>query len=565
VSRRVSPQKDPLRRGVWHVSRECDGIAEAGGLKDVVAGLSAALAAQGVPTAVVLPRYGFIDLAALNADRTGIQFDLRMPAGGPGEESAGEESTGEESANTGALADAGETTEQVEVFRVRHRGVDVYLLDSARTRSKRAIYTYTAEEEREDPRRGKGTGHWDSHYLNLILQRGALELARIVGPPDVFHCHDGHSAFLPGILKLCSPYREQLSDCRALITIHNAGRGYHQEIYDLDLAAALTGLPPDALSAGSMNGAVDPFLVGAGYAPINTVSEGYAEEINRGQLEELTGGLGAAFKARGIRLLGITNGITPQPFDPRYPEHSGLPFAFDPARSELTGKRACRERFVELLGRVRQAGSAGTTAVPELAGLEIFGLLERNLEQPLYTFVGRLTGQKGVDILAGGVDHYLSKNADVQFLILGQGEKAIEEYLLEIVRRPQGKGKLCLLIGYNGQAAKYVYGCGDFFLVPSQYEPCGLTDLFAQMMGNLPIVHAVGGLVKVLHGVTGYSYKEHSVEALDAAIAETLSDYTDNPARLDRLRRQAFAEVFRHYTWEKVLREGYLPLYQART
>jgi starch synthase len=90
-----------------------------------------------------------------------------------------------------------------------------------------------------------------------------------------------------------------------------------------------------------------------------------------------------------------------------------------------------------------------------------------------------------------------------------------------------------------------------------------LTDLFAQMMGNLPIVHAVGGLIKVLPGVTGYSYKEHSVDALVAAIDETISDYVDNPERLERLRRQAFAEVFRHYTWEKVMREGYLPLYQT--
>ena len=82
---------------VWHVSRECDGIAEAGGLKDVVAGLSAALAARGVPTAVVLPRYGFVDLQALNAEHTGIQFDLMMPP---------------PSGNT----------EPVEVYRVRRQG-----------------------------------------------------------------------------------------------------------------------------------------------------------------------------------------------------------------------------------------------------------------------------------------------------------------------------------------------------------------------------------------------------------------------------------------------------------
>ena len=534
-----------LTRGVWHISRECDGIAEAGGVKDVVAGLSEALAKEGVPTAVVLPRYRFIDLQRLDAKSTGVHFDLQMPTG----------------SSSSSLS-----SERVEVFHCRHQGAAVYLLDSPRTRDKRAIYTYTGEDEKEDPQKRKGTGHWDAHHINLILQRGTLELALALGPPDVFHCHDGHSAFLPAIMRKCPPYKEALKDCRALITIHNAGRGYHQEIYDLDFAAQLTQLPAEVLSKGILNGAVDPFLVGAEYAPINTVSEGYAEEINSGQLEELTGGLGAVFKRSGVKLLGITNGIAPQAFDPRYPEHSGLPFAFDPSRDDLSGKQGCRDRFIELLPGVEDAGESGqggNSSAPELAGLEIFGTLKKASDLPLYTFVGRLTGQKGVDILAGAMARCFSENRDLQFLILGQGAKAIEEQLIEITRRPGAEGKLCLLMGYNSQAAKYIYASGDFFLVPSQYEPCGLTDLFAQMMGNLPIVHGVGGLIKVRQGYTGYSYKIHSVQALVEAIGESISDYREDRDRLKRLQRQAFSEVFEHYTWEKVLREGYLPLYRA--
>jgi starch synthase len=529
-----------LRRGVWHISRECEGIAEAGGLKDVVAGLSEAVAAEGIPSAVVLPRYGFVDLKSLEAERMEIAFEIPLPDG----------------------------PENVEVYRCRRRGVQVYLLDSPRVRSKGAIYTYTAEEERQDPRKRRGSGHWDANHINLILQRGALELAMAAGAPDVFHCHDGHSAFLPAILRSCSPYKESMGDCRALITIHNAGRGYHQEIYDLELAVGLTRLPADVLSAGMTGGAVDPFLVGAAFAPINTVSEGYAGEINSGQLEELTGGLGAAFKARGVRLLGITNGVLPEPFDPRQPEHSGLPFAFDPERGDLAGKRACRDRFYDFLASAcgsRTGGGGPGDLAPELRGLEIHGSLDQSSRGPLYTFVGRLTGQKGVDILAGAVERYLSRDGNLQFLVLGQGEKVIEEQLLQIVRRAEARGKLCVLIGYNGQAAKYVYASGDFFLVPSQFEPCGLTDLFAQLMGNLPVVHAVGGLVKVRPGHTGYSYREHSVAALSAAIEQTLSDFAGDPQRLQRLRRQAFDEVFLHYTWERVLRRGYLPLYRAES
>lgn len=539
--------RDPLGRGIWHVSRECDGIAEAGGLKDVVAGLSVSLVRAGVPSAVVLPRYGFIDLKQIGAEPTGIRFDLYLPA-------ADDNTPGAQTQNGGA--------EPVEVYHLKRDGVDVYLLDSPRTRSKRAIYTYTAEEESQDPRKRKGTGHWDAHHLNLLLQHGALKLATIREAPDVFHCHDGHSAFLPAILKTSSPFREKLKHSLALITIHNAGKGYHQEIHDLELAARLTRLPTDVLSAGILGGAVDPFLVGSVYAPINTVSEGYAGEILSGRLEELTGGLGAALRERGIRLLGITNGITPDSFDPRNPGASGLPFAFDPARDELSGKRACRTRFLELLAAAGGDEGSGAAGVAELAGVQIVGSLHGKVDTPLYTFVGRLTGQKGVDVLAGAVDHFIARGADAQFLILGQGERVIEDHLLRIVSRPQARGRLCLLIGYNSSAAKYVYGCGDFFLVPSQYEPCGLTDLFAQMMGNLPIVHAVGGLVKVIPGVTGYSYTDHSVRSLISAIDESLSDYADNPQRLRQLRAQAFAEVLEHYTWEKVLRDSYLPLYR---
>jgi len=97
--------------------------------------------------------------------------------------------------------------------------------------------------------------------------------------------------------------------------------------------------------------------------------------------------------------------------------------------------------------------------------------------------------------------------------------------------------------------------------VPSLYEPCGLTDLYAQMMGSLPIVHRVGGLVKVRHGETGFAYAEHSVEALSRAIQEAADEHRQHPEQLERMRRQAFREVYEHHTWDRVLEEGYLPLY----
>jgi starch synthase len=522
-----------LTRGVWHIARECGGVAEAGGLKDVVAGLARALHSRGVPVAVVVPRYGFVDLQALEARPLKVHIEMRLPSG--------------EGSSPEAL-------EVVDVHEATVGGFTVYLLDSPRTREKRGVYTYTQNDEAEDPRRKRGTGHWDAHHLNLILQRGALELASALGPPDVFHCHDGHAAFLPAMLACDSRYRELRGSCRALITIHNAGWGYHQEIHDLGLARQLTGLPASVLRRGQLGEAVDPLLLGALFAPANTVSEGYAREIRAGVHEALTGGLGAAYRDSGVELLGITNGIDPGPYDPRRPCSSGLPFSFDPSRGRLRGKQRIRRHLLEAL-----AGPGGS---PELSGLSCYGSLRGTVDVPLYTFVGRLAGQKGVNLLIGAVEALLRRRLPLQFLILGQGEAGLEERLIQLTRLPSGAGKLCVLVGYNGAAAKRVFAAGDFLLVPSEYEPCGLTDLYAQMMGSLPIVHAVGGLTKVVPGRTGYAYAENTVEALAAAVETSLVDLSSSPRHLVQMRRQAFREVLDRYTWERVLSEGYLPLYR---
>jgi starch synthase len=541
------------------VAREFAGLAEAGGLKDAVAGLAAAQVRAGIRAAALLPRYGF--LVPLPAERLPVRFRLSLPSGNEASPPA---------------------TELVEVYRLRRDGVEVFLLDSARARAKRDVYTYTAADERENPYQKKGTGHWDAHHLNLTLQRGALELARRArrlgwpGPPAILHCHDGHAAFLPAILR--SQARGALRRTRALLTLHNAGAGYHQEIYGLQFARQLTGLPLEVLEQGhspEAGEAVDPLLIGPRFAPVNTVSEQYAAEISSGALDALTGGLGKSYREAGIVLRGITNGIDPGPYDPRFPAQSGLAYAFDPARGELEGKRQCRRWIIAEAAAAPLAGGAppylqqarrgpARQFAPgsPLAGLACFGSLRDASGSPLFAFVGRLASQKGVDVLAGAIARLLGRRADLGFLVLGQGEQALEERLAELAAGPAGAGRFCLLLGFNGLAAKYCYAAGDFFLVPSLYEPCGLADLYAQMMGSLPIVHRVGGLVKVRHGETGYSYEEHSPEALCRAIEEAAADYRGRPQRLEAMRRRAFGEVQERFTWDRVLAGGYLPLYR---
>ena len=518
-----------LSTGIWQLARECSSIAEAGGVKDVVAGLAKSIAAAGIPSTVVLPRYGFVDLKALGARRLPLTFDLRLPR------------------DNGFSPPA---PEPVEVWVCEREGVRILLLDSPRTRDKRAVYTYRREDEQENPHKHKGTGHWDVHHLNMIVQRGALLVARrLEERPAVLHCHDGHCGLVPALLAEDPQARAWFKQTRALLTIHNAGRGYHQEIYGLDFAGQLSGLPQAVLRRAYRGEAVDPLVLGGLYAPVNTVSEGYAREIMSGDLEELTGGLGSSYRENGVTLLGITNGIDPLPFDPRRPEHTGLKEAFDPLGDDLEGKRRIR---AELLKRL----TAG-----KLPGLETHGRLSGEEAGPLYTFVGRLTRQKGVDLLIGALSLLFTRRAGMRVLILGEGEKGIEESLVSLCREVPARGRLAVLLGYSTEIAKMVYASGDFFLIPSLFEPCGLTDFYAQMMGSLPLVHRVGGLEKVEHGVTGYSYDEHSMEGLCGAVLASLADYHDNPGLLTRMRRQAVERIYSRYTWDKVLAQNYLPLY----
>lgn len=109
--------------------------------------------------------------------------------------------------------------------------------------------------------------------------------------------------------------------------------------------------------------------------------------------------------------------------------------------------------------------------------------------------------------------------------------------------------------------ANKIYAAGDFFIVPSRYEPCGLTDYIAQLFGNLPIVHRVGGLVKVINQETGFSYSENSSTSLTVVIAKALAMYRHDSDKIRRMQRAAVERILREHTWGKVL-ESYLDLYR---
>ena len=505
---------------VWHVSREYAGIADAGGVKDAVQGLAAALARAGIKTSVVVPLYGY-RRDAIPLPAPVCSFILQVP-----DQDAGFKMR----------------SERVSVHSMEKDSVRIYLVDSPRFLDKRDVYTYTPEDQAENPYKRKGTGHWDFHQMNLTLVKAALETAAAQGEENaVFHCHDGHAAFLPAIMREDPRYRRSFKAAGSVVTIHNAGIGYHQEIWNMEFASRVTGLPETVLSQGLLDGCVDPLLLAGRYAALTTVSEQYARELYEEKDSEVSGGFGRMLRERGVHLRGITNGVDPAPFDPRRTESSGLPFAFDPSSGDWNGKWKCRQKLFELLAPERGP--------------------DRTL--PLFGFIGRLTPQKGIDVLSGAISALFQRDADLAFVILGQGEASAEERFKALAASRHARGRMFFIPRFDSQLAKLIYAACDFLLIPSAFEPCGLTDYYAQLMGTIPVVHRVGGLYKVRDGETGFSYDEQTSVALEAAVERCLKISREDPAFLERVRRTAFGEIFTAHTWDIVARRSYIPLYDS--
>jgi starch synthase len=523
-------------RNIWMVTREYGDLAGAGGVKDVAAQLSQSLAVwTGRRVHVVMPCYGFLDPEA----RGFIPLHLSGEKDIPSSFEVDMNYAGEE------------RREVIQVWYARVARVHIYLLDSPRFREKRSVYTYTAIEQEIDPLKRQGEGHYDYFAMNLLLQKGVVQLMLLLDErPDIIHCHDGHTAVLPALIQETPWLRSYFRNTGFLVTVHNAGLGYHQEVADLPFARAMTGLPYRVIMASRLGGSFDPLVNASMYALLNTVSENYARELQESDDDAQTGWLGHRLRDLGKMLEGVTNGIDPQVFDPRRGKDLGLAAPFDPlSDQEMRGKQLCKDSLIKELAE-------------ETSALQIkkYGFLESNRQCPLFTFIGRLSIQKGVDILYQAVLEMVQRKMDFQLVILGSGTADMEERLISLAEREESRGSICFLSGYDLQLANKVYSSGDFFLVPSRYEPCGLTDFIAQLFGNLPIVHHVGGLIKVEDEFTGFAYTGNSAASLLEAISRAIKTW-DEPALIREMQKHAVQRIAERYTW-KVVKNHYLKLYK---
>jgi len=522
-------------RKIWMLTREYGEIAGAGGVKDVCKQLAESFVGNKTcDVRVVLPLYGFIDPENLGfrlLRDTQSQGELQFPVD-----------------MNYAME---ERREDVRVWTRTKAGVIIYLLEAERFREKGDVYTYTRQEEATEEWKVAGSGHFDYFAMNILLQKAALELMILLDEhPDIIHCHDGHTAVLPALINECHGFRSYFRRTGCLVTLHNAGTGYHQEVADLPFAKAITGLPWRFIESNCLNAAFDPFLAASHYALLNTVSENYARELQKTDNDRLTGWLGHILARRGVRIEGVTNGIDPSDFDSSVPEKSGIAAAFDPAdpADSLAGKTLCKKSLLKAIS---------TGQMPD--DLEVIGSLRVNEKMPLFSFIGRLSEQKGVDILSTALISFMQRHPDCQVLFLGSGDKVEELRVRELVATEGLAGRVCFLRGYSLKAANQVYAAGDFFVIPSRYEPCGLTDFIAQLFGSIPIVHHVGGLVKVVDGKTGITYRGGS-EELEKALERAIALYS-TPQVMRSMQQEAVMRIREKHTWSQVM-QAYQQLYE---
>jgi starch synthase len=302
----------------------------------------------------------------------------------------------------------------------------------------------------------------------------------------------------------------------SVLTIHNIA---YQGNFDAAHRQAL-GIPDAAFDINGVefHGGVSFLKAGAFYAShVTTVSHTYATEITTAAHGAGLHGLMKS-RAENAQLTGIVNGID-ESWDPGTDPH--LPHHFD--SDDLNGKQAIADNVRE-------------------------SLCLRSSVGPLFGIVSRLVHQKGLDLVAEAANDIVENGG--QIAILGLGDPEIEHMLSRTSRRH--REDIGVLIGFNEPMARRIVAGSDFTLMPSRFEPCGLTQMQAQRYGTLPIAHATGGLTDTIDdGSTGFLFPSPSPDALMKACHRAFNAYGDD-RRLAEMRRTAMA---RSFGWAKAARE----------
>ncbi|HEX8161730.1 MAG TPA: glycogen/starch synthase [Pyrinomonadaceae bacterium] len=429
-------------------------FAKTGGLGDVAGALPKALrAAADVDASLVLPLYQQTDRALL---REQIIDNLEVEWGGE--------------------------RRRASVWYSEAAGAPAFLIDAPHYFARPGLY-----------------GHADDHRRFAFFSRAALELLKRLGsPPDVVHGNDWQSGFAVAELHSRRAADPFFARARTLLSIHNLA---YQGAFDPADLGWMGFTRRETRDAFAHEGAAVALKAGLMLADaLSTVSRRYAEEI---QTPEQGYGLDWLLRMRRERLVGITNGVDYDVWNPETDPHTAAHFSAD----DTAGKRECK---LDLLRR--------------------FGLPEEP-DRPVVAVISRLVAQKGYDLVRQAAGKILEAGAF--FIALGAGAEEYEDFLQSLHdRAPHRVG---VYVGYAGEPLAHQIEAGaDIFLMPSQYEPCGLNQMYSMRYGTVPVVRATGGLDDTVENFdrargtgNGFKFIRYSADSLLGSLYEALYCYAE--------------------------------------
>jgi starch synthase len=357
------------------------------------------------------------------------------------------------------------------------------------------------------PYQDPGGRDWPDNALRFgLLSKVAARLSGY----DVIHCNDWPTALAPIFSKV-----------PALLTIHNlAFQGNFERGWLERLGIGPQYFSTDELEFHGRISFLKGGLVHAG--ALTTVSPTYAREI---QTAEFGAGMDGLLRQRSGVLSGILNGIDTAEWNPAADGHLAANYDASSLDQKVLNKSALQERLN----------------------------LERDSRIPLIGFVGRLTHQKGVDLIAAAIAELAALPA--QIALLGKGERELEAALgAAAARHP---GRVAMATGFDEPLAHLIEAGADLFLMPSRYEPCGLNQMYSQRYGTLPVARATGGLADtILDGETGFLFERAETSSLTAAVRRALAAWREP----GRWREMQGAAMRRDFSWAAAARQ-YADLY----
>jgi starch synthase len=371
----------------------------------------------------------------------------------------------------------------------------------------------------------------DEHLRYILLTHAALQCCQRMGfAPDILHCNDWHTALGPLLLKSLYAWDGLFAATRSVMTIHNIG---YQGVFpgmlaaDTGLDGFLHWLDHGERSLGRVN-LLREGLVHAHH--ITTVSPTYAQEI---QTPEYGWGLDPLLRVRAGQLTGILNGVDYEEWDPR------------------------RDRYLPERYGANQLGVKARLKVALLERMK----LDAPGRTPLVGIISRLTPQKGFDLLFDALPPLL-ETMGFTLVVLGSGEARYERFFAALAER--WPDRVAFHRGYSEELSHWIEAGSDIFLMPSQYEPCGLNQMYSLRYGTVPVVRRTGGLADsvqqfdpVTRQGTGVVFNDFDVGGVTWGLRTALEFYPQK-ALWRRLVQNAMAQ---DYSWRRQVGE-YVALYE---